>query len=173
MARLADDPGPETREGFLGVLNTTMPTKRNIAQALLRDPQGRVLLCELTYKREWDLPGGIVDPGEPPSTTAEREVTEELGIDLQVGDLLAVDWLPPYRGWSDATLFVFDGGDHDPDELQRRITVQPREIRAVHWATPREVAEHCAPYVVTLLNHLAATPRGRGTAYLIDGRPRP
>ena len=171
MARLASDPGPETREGFLGVLNTTMPTKRNIAQTLLRDPDGRVLLCELTYKREWDLPGGIVDPGEPPSATAEREVAEELGLDLPARDLLVVDWLPPYRGWSDATLFVFDGGVH-PAYLVDRVTLQPREIRALHWATPEQVREHCAPYVVTLLERLAATPAGSGTAYLVDGHPR-
>ena len=61
LARLADDPPPSEREGFIAVLNAGLPTKRVIAQGLIRSDRGRVLLCELTYKREWDLPGGVVD----------------------------------------------------------------------------------------------------------------
>ena len=170
-ARLESDAPVSEPAGFRSLLNSFLPRKRAISQMLVRDHDGRVLLCELTYKREWDLPGGIVDPGEPPSATAEREVAEELGLDLPARDLLVVDWLPPYRGWSDATLFVFDGGVH-PADLVDRVTLQPREIRALHWATPEQVREHCAPYVVTLLEHLAATPAGSGTAYLVDGHPR-
>ena len=29
--------------------------------ARIVDPDDRVLLCQLTYKRDWDLPGGVVD----------------------------------------------------------------------------------------------------------------
>ena len=35
-------------------------------QLLVRDPDGRVLLCRLTYKHDWDLPGGVVEVGESP-----------------------------------------------------------------------------------------------------------
>ena len=33
---------------------------------LVRDPDDRVLLCQLTYKQDWDLPGGVVEVGESP-----------------------------------------------------------------------------------------------------------
>ena len=78
---------------------------------MLRNPAGEVLLCELSYKKEWDLPGGVVDPGESPATCVEREVEEELGIQVTAGRLLAVNWLPPWRGWDDALLYLFDLGE--------------------------------------------------------------
>ena len=50
------------RDGFSGVMNTVLPKKRLIAHVLIRDPAGRVLLCETQFKRDWELPGGIVEP---------------------------------------------------------------------------------------------------------------
>lgn len=170
--RLDNDPPRLSREGRLGVLDSSMPTKRVIAQGVVTDRQGRVLLCELTYKTEWDLPGGIVDPGEGPQATVVREVREEMGVDLPVRGLLSVNWMPPYRGWSDALLCVFDLGEQ-PD-LVERATLQPTEIAALHWCTPDEVAQHAAPYVA---RHLAQVWDGqavrRGTVVLSDGDPDP
>ncbi|HET8594336.1 MAG TPA: GNAT family N-acetyltransferase, partial [Intrasporangium sp.] len=95
VARLADDPSPDTRDGFIGVLNANLPTKRVISQGVLRDRDGRVLLCSLTYKSEWDLPGGVIDPWESPATAVTRELREELGLELPVLGLLVVNWMPP------------------------------------------------------------------------------
>ena len=50
------------------MLNAKLPTKRNIAQGLLRNERGEILLCQLTYKAEWDLPGGVIAPNESPTT---------------------------------------------------------------------------------------------------------
>ena len=68
------------RLDFIKILNTRLPKKRTIAQGMLRNEHGDLLLCQLTYKREWDLPGGVVDPDESPATCVQREVREELGI---------------------------------------------------------------------------------------------
>jgi len=166
LARLADDPAPGTREGFLSMLNATLPTKRVIAQGLIRNETGEILMCQLTYKQEWDLPGGVVDPHESPAGALAREIREELGVQVEVGALLAIDWLPPYRQWDDAVLLVFDMGQH-PD-LVARADLQATEIAAVNWCDTARVQEHCAPYVVRLLNHLGDAQR---TAYLEDGEP--
>ncbi len=168
LGRLRDDPAPDTREGFIGMLNSTLPTKRAIAQGVIRSETGRVLLCELVYKREWDLPGGVVDPLESPAECVVREIHEELGLDVVVKGLLAVNWLPPWRGWSDATVFVFDLGVGD-ETLPERAALQPREIRALHWCGEEELEERVAPYNQRLLAFLA-THQG-GTAYLEDGLP--
>jgi RimJ/RimL family protein N-acetyltransferase/ADP-ribose pyrophosphatase YjhB (NUDIX family) len=168
LGRLRDDPAPETREGFIGILNSTLPTKRAIAQGVLRNPDGRVLLCELTYKGEWDLPGGVVDPSESPSECLVREVREELGIEVRPQGLLAVNWLPPWRGWTDATVFVFDLGTADHD-LPSRAALQPREIRGLHWVDEEELEERVAPYNQRLLAFLAT--HAGPTAYLEDGLP--
>lgn len=168
LARLAGDPTPDTRDGFIGVLNANLPTKRVISQGLLRDRDGRVLLCELTYKREWDLPGGVVDPWESPATALARELREELGLDLPVRGLLAVNWMPPWRGWDDACQFVFDLGRRDRS-ITGSMTFETTEIAAIHWCTRQEARPHVPDYLDTLLGRLggaAAAP-----LYLEAGSP--
>jgi 8-oxo-dGTP pyrophosphatase MutT (NUDIX family) len=168
LARLRTDAEPDSRDGFIALLNSSLPTKRAIAQGVLRDADGRVLLCELTYKAEWDLPGGVVDPSESPAECVVREIREELAIEVQVRGLLAVNWLPPWRGWTDATVFVFDLGVVG-DDLITRATLERREIRALHFAGEEEWEERVAPYNQRLLAFLAT--HSGGTAYLEDGLP--
>jgi len=168
LARLVGDPPPESHEGFIAMLNSNLPTKRAIAQGVLRDGDGRVLLCELTYKREWDLPGGVVDPSESPADCVAREIREELGIDVAVHGLLAVNWLPPWRGWSDATAFIFDLGVAD-DGLVQRTTLERREIRGLHWVGEEELEGRVAPYNQRLLAFLGT--HAGPAAYLEDGLP--
>jgi 8-oxo-dGTP pyrophosphatase MutT (NUDIX family) len=172
LARLRDDPAPGTPQAFLAMLNASLPTKRLIVQGLVGDGAGRVLLCELTYKQDWDLVGGVAEPAETPVASLGREVREELGLDLPVGDLVAVDWLPPYKQWADALLLVFDLGEH-PDLLDR-VTLQPSELRGVHWCTPQEAQGRVAPYVHRLLSSVVGGERVRGgrTLFLEDGLPR-
>ena len=67
-------------QAFRALLNSFLPRKRAICQMLLRDDDGRVLLCQLTYKQDWDLPGGVVEVGESPQLAGGREVEEELGL---------------------------------------------------------------------------------------------
>lgn len=168
MGRRRGDPEPDTREGFIGLLNSVLPTKRAIAQGVVRNSAGEVLLCELTYKREWDLPGGVVDPGESPAQCLVREVREELGLDIKPQRLLAVNWLVPWRGWTDATVFVFDLGTA-ADDLPGAATLQAREIRALHWCGEEDLERRVAPYNERLLAFLAT--HSGDTAYLEDGLP--
>ena len=117
LPSMADRGGPDTssevaarQRSHVHFLNAKLPRKRNIAQGLLRSEGGEVLLCELTYKSEWDLPGGVVDPKESPAACVVREISEELGVALGIETLLAVNWLPPWRGWDDAVLFLYGVG---------------------------------------------------------------
>lgn len=139
-SRLAVDTvyGPQ---GFSGVLDSILPTKRLIAHALFRDTAGRVLLLETSYKEDWELPGGVVEPGEPPRVGGERECLEELGITVAFGQPLLVDWMPPYLGWSDAVEFIFDGGVLD-DDVAGALGTDDKEIRAIHWVEPADVPGH-------------------------------
>lgn len=174
------EPSQESRAAFITALNARLPRTRVIAQGLIRNRAGEVLLCELTYKQEWDLPGGVVDRGEPPAATVARELHEELGLRLPVGDLLTVGWLPPYRQWDDALLLVFEVAA-DPAEIER-ARLQPSEVVALHWCDPAAVAAHAAPYVQRHLSHLISPPHVDGgpdagaapvtARYLEDGRGR-
>ena len=74
-----------SRRAFRALLNSFLPRKRAISQLLVRDREGRVLICQLTYKRDWDLPGGVVEVGESPRLAAGREIDEELALDIEAG----------------------------------------------------------------------------------------
>ena len=170
LARLASDPPTTEPEGFRALLNSFLPRKRAISQLLVRDREGRVLICQLTYKRDWDLPGGVVEVGESPQLAAAREVEEELALELDAGPLLLTDWLPPWSGWDDAVCLVFDGGEHDAGLLDG-IEMQPREIRAAEFATAEQVRERCADFTARRIESaLANLGGGGGPAYVESGR---
>ena len=172
FARLDTDV-PVTRggKGFRALLNSFLPRKRAIAQVLLRDTDGRVLLCNLTYKQDWDLPGGVVEVNESPRLAAFREVEEETGLSLPPGRLLLTDWLPAWSGWDDAVCLVFDGGAHDAS-LAERIVPQAREIREARFCTVAEVHHLCADFTARRIDSaLASLEAGGAPAYTESGRP--
>jgi 8-oxo-dGTP pyrophosphatase MutT (NUDIX family) len=160
-ARLATDAPAHEPDGFRALLNSFLPRKRAISQMLIRDEADRVLLCQLTYKQDWDLPGGVVEVGESPQLAVAREVQEELGLEIPVGPLLLTDWLPPWGGWDDALCLVFDGGTH-PSAITETIVKQAREIRSAELCTPAQVRERCADFtarrVGAALDNLGGSP---------------
>lgn len=130
-ARLDDDP-VEPRARFTSVMNSVTPRKRLIAHALVTDAGGRVLLCQTSFKPDWELPGGIVEPFESPGEAVTREMVEEMGWAPAVGRVLVVDWLRPYLGWEDALELVFDA---EPVTAEQTAQLVPdgQEILALHW----------------------------------------
>jgi 8-oxo-dGTP pyrophosphatase MutT (NUDIX family) len=167
-ARLADDLPAHEPEGFRALLNSFLPRKRAISQLLVRDQDGRVLLCRLTYKQDWDLPGGVVEVGESPQLAVAREVEEELALQLPAGRLLLTDWLPPWSGWDDALCLVFDGGAHDAS-LVEGIVRQEREIRDAAFCTVEEVRERCADFTARRVEAALANLAGGAPAYTESG----
>ncbi len=116
------------------------------AGALITDPAGRVLLVKPNYRDLWALPGGVCEHGEPPQVGCARELAEELGLEIGVGRLLAIDWSQPYGVAARPIMhFVFDGGQLDdgvghrdpgvragrlPVHARRRATRSPAAVRA-------------------------------------------
>lgn len=164
-ARLATDPPLSEPESFRSLLNSFLPRKRAISQMLVRDTDDRVLLCQLTYKRDWDLPGGVVEVGESPRIAVEREVEEELGLTIEPRGLLLTDWLPAWGGWDDAVCLVFDGGTH-PASVLDAVVKQEREIRDARFCTLEEVDELAADFTA---RRVRAAVTGEGT-YTESGR---
>lgn len=53
------------------------------ANAIIRDDDGRLLLARAASAGVWVLPGGAVDPDEPPQDAVVREVWEEVGLSVE------------------------------------------------------------------------------------------
>lgn len=98
------------------------------AAALFRDAEGRVLLVEPNYREGWALPGGTVesDDGESPRQGARRETAEEIGLDIEPGRLLAVDWVIG-AGRPPLVAYLYDGGVLGRDDFEA-IVLQEEEL---------------------------------------------
>ena len=169
-ARLADDE-VDGAAAFSSVMNSVLPRTRTIAHVLFNRVTAagsrEYLFCQTVFKSDWELPGGVVERGESPRGAAIREVAEELGIDVQLGELLAIDWLPPYLGWDDALELIFDGGQLAEEQVAA-MTLQPSEIAAVHWREPDEAYPLLRPGAARRLQLMTEQPTT--THYLEDGR---
>jgi 8-oxo-dGTP diphosphatase len=94
---------------------------------LLVRPNGDVLLVRQTYRNGWALPGGLLNRGEDPTSAAEREVREELGLDVRATVPHRVAINPVLQT---VTAFVVAvASDADVDNLQ----TDPTEITEVRW----------------------------------------
>lgn len=119
--------------------SATFATPRVAAGVLFNDGNGRVLLVNPTYKKGWEIPGGYVEVGESPRAAAIREVKEELGLDVNVRNLLVLDWAPhPNEG--DKLLIIFDGGQLDQPILDK-IIFADGELSAAQFFKPDELAD--------------------------------
>ena len=75
----------------------------------------------------------------------QREVEEELGLEIAPGELLLTDWLPAVGRLDDAVCLVFDGGTRPAVQLDD-VVMQEREIRDVRFCTLEEVDELAADF---------------------------
>jgi len=141
------------------------------AAALFRDAEGRVLLVEPNYREGWALPGGTIesDDGETPRQGARRETLEEIGLDRELGRLLAVDWV--YKpSWPPLVAYLYDGGVLGEDDF-KAIRLQEEELLSWRLVPHEELGDYLhgslAHRVLAALDVLA---EGSGTAELENGR---
>ncbi|MFF7718280.1 NUDIX domain-containing protein [Streptomyces luteogriseus] len=141
------------------------------AAALFRDGEGRVLLVEPNYREGWALPGGTVesDDGETPRQGARRETAEEIGLDRELGRLLAVDWVLG-TGRPPLVAYLYDGGVLSEDEL-KAIRLQEEELLSWRLVAREDLPEYLpGPLGGRVLAGLDVLADGSGTAELENGR---
>lgn len=134
---------------------------------LARDAQGRVL--GVTQRRPavaaetWELPAGLIDPGETPDVAAARELAEEAGL---AGTLVAVGAAYVSPGFTDEKVHLFEARELRPAHAEP----DPGEDLTVAWRAPDAawaavLAGELATSMVTLL--------GLRHALAQDGRAPP
>ncbi|MEU6811718.1 NUDIX hydrolase [Streptomyces sp. NPDC046831] len=141
------------------------------AAALFRDAEGRVLLVEPNYREGWALPGGTIesDDGETPRQGARRETLEEIGLDVELGRLLAVDWVHASGPRPPLVAYLYDGGVLGEEDL-KAIRLQEEELLSWRLVDREELTDHLpgalGRRVLAALDVLAD---GSGTAELENG----
>lgn len=167
-------PGGAEDEAAIGSADYTytIAPKRVAAAVLFTSERGEALLCEPVYKQVWDLPGGAVEADESLYAAAVREVGEEIGLAVRPGRLLAVDWVPPLGGRSEAVVVVFDGGVLT-DDRAAAIRLDKRELRSWAWVVVDDMGQR-VPVRPLVRRRIAAALEALATGrtlYLEQGVP--
>ncbi len=94
---------------------------------------GRVLVTQRkhgTHLAEmWEFPGGKCEPGEDPKEALVRELREELGIEVSVGDALCVTF-HRYEDAGKAVLLLFYEVARTPGSPEPRAI----DVAALRWS---------------------------------------
>ena len=64
---------------------------RQVVCAIVQDEKGRFLVAQRasgSLAGKWEFPGGKVENGETPQQACERELEEELGVQVKAGNVL-------------------------------------------------------------------------------------
>ncbi len=108
-----------------------------VGAAVVRD--GRLLVGQRSGPPElagrWELPGGQVADGEPEPAALAREIDEELGVPVRVGERVGPDL--PVDGNRLLRVYAaeLDGGGAEPRALEHAALrwVGPGELDALDW----------------------------------------
>ena len=129
----------------------------------------RVLLVKPNYRDHWNLPGGMLEDGEPPHVGCFREVEEELGLALDLGDLLAVTWAGPEGVRPRPSVsWVFDGGVlADPEAIR----LQKEELDDWRFVAPADFGDYLPPFMARRARAAMTGRAGGRTVYVASGAP--
>ena len=128
-----------------------------------------MLLCRLTYKQDWDLPGGVVEVGESPQLAVTREVEEELGArSSRPAGCCSPTGCRRGAGGTTRCAWSSTAASTTPRSLDD-IVRQEREIRDAAFCTVDEVRERCADFTARRIEAALANLAGGGPAYTESG----
>jgi 8-oxo-dGTP diphosphatase len=121
-------------------MNLEPASKVLASGCILRDHSGRILLVKPTYKPGWEIPGGMVEANESPIQACLREAQEEIGLEVNLGRLLCVDYVGVQIAPLERLMFVFDAGIISDLEIAR-IVLPADELSEFRFVTLAESQE--------------------------------
>ncbi len=116
-----------------------MRSKIRVVGAMI-EKDGRYLITQrspkATFPLLWEFPGGRVEPGETDPAALARELREEMGIDVEVGDRVV------------HVEHAYEGYDIDFSVYRCRLLAGPVRDVGVHahrWVLPEELDRYEFP----------------------------
>lgn len=144
--------------------------------------EAELLLCHVTGTPRWDIPKGVLEPGESPAEAAARESREECGLVVEPAKLLSLGHFA-YRPGKDLllhALFVerFDSTlCHCESRFTDRRGFQKPEMDGFRWTAFAQVPQHCGKSMAALLSGPVSLPqvllRLKAAGPALDLRPPP
>lgn len=129
-----------------------LPNGRSAYYEIVRHPGGAAVVavdgsgrvCLLRQYRPagggwvWELPAGRLEPGEPPESTARRELLEEAGC--EAGQWQSLGSILSSPGVFDEVIHLYLARDL----VQREAHHEQHEVIEVHWVALAEAARQAA-----------------------------
>jgi ADP-ribose pyrophosphatase YjhB (NUDIX family) len=128
----------DNKRGITQTAGNETLIKSGAAGAIIQD--GKILLVRHNLVNKWQIPGGGQEIGESIQQTVEREIKEELNLDLTAGPLISIYSHPKW------TLELPDGG-----KIQQltfffamhgkisTVSLQTSEVSAYQFFAPGEI----------------------------------
>jgi len=111
----------------------------HVACAIIED-RGLVLAAQrsatMSLPLKWEFPGGKIEAGESPAECLRREVREEIGVEVEIGDALPVSAhdYPAFSVVLYPLLCRIASGEPTLHEHAAARWLSPAELFAVDWA---------------------------------------
>jgi 8-oxo-dGTP pyrophosphatase MutT (NUDIX family) len=118
------------------------------------DSEPEIAIVQMKPKLRWQLPKGIVDPGESPEVTAVREVREEAGIETERIALIETIeyWYRSVRNGQPVRYHKYvhfyllefrsgDVSDHDHEVEEARWVSFDEAVEMLEFKSERKVVE--------------------------------
>lgn len=112
----------------------------DVVGAVIENERGEVL-CALRSERMslpgyWEFPGGKIEPGEEPRETLRREIREELGCEIDVGELVAdaTHAYPTVQVRLRTYRARLAGGQPAPAEHEQLLWLPLSQLPTLNWA---------------------------------------
>ena len=129
------------------------PDHRGALVAVWHD--GKLLLVRQSYRKTYSLPGGTVGRKEAPEAAACRELREEVGLDVQMDELVPIGTWTLRTEYINDTAHIFEFHATNLPE----IVIDNREIVDARFVSPNETA--------------ALPMGGHLRRYIADWQPQP
>lgn len=109
-----------------------------VGAAIIRDSKCLVAqrsACA-TNPLKWEFAGGKVEPGEDPTEALRREIHEELGLEIQVGELLGRGEEAAGRHLIQLDVYLATATEGEPTPLEHAQVrwVDATTLMALNWA---------------------------------------